>query len=194
MKKIIFTLLLVITLSSSALFADMDYVTTGMTGGYSLVSDSPSFGFNTSYEYMARIGNNTYFGINTHADLNILIKDNKVNVGTGLLLGPAFGLAINNSNFLSITAAPALYFEVGSDYEYTGFGLGFDVNHTFYMGSDNDFGLTLGATAYTTFLNLMTENNEYVKSPVGFDCTGYIAFSFRSGDYTGDKDIYYNIY
>ena len=191
MKKTIITLLLVTTLSVSALFADMDYVTTGMTGGYSLVSDSPSFGFNTAYEYMASIGNNTYIGVNTHADLNIIVQENKVNVGTGLLLGPAFGIALNSSNFLSLTVAPALYLETGSNYDYTGFGVGFDVNHTFYLGSSNDFGLTLGATAYTTFLNIGSEN---IDKPIGFDCAGYFAFSFRSGDYTGDKNVYYNIY
>lgn len=191
MKKIIITIMLVLALSTSALFADMDYVTTGMTGGFSFVSEKPTFGFNTSYQYMARIGNDIYLGVNTHADFTMLSYNNELGIGTGLLIGPAFGFAFNRSNFLSLTVAPALYLETGSGYDYTGFGVACDVNHTFYFGSNNDFGLTLGATAYTTFLNITSENFD---KPVGIDCSGYIAFSFRSGDYTGCKEEYYNIY
>ena len=189
MKKKILLILVVMFVFSASLFADMDFLFVGMSGGYSGVSKTPSFGFNTAYQYMAAVGNNFYMGVNNHADVNFQIPTDDINVSAGVFLGPSMGFAFDQRNFLTFTAAPAIYTETLSNRtEYLGFGLGLDLNHTFYFGSNNDFGLTLGATSYFLFLDLSSGNK------IGYDAVGYLAFSIRSGDYTGVQSISYDVY
>lgn len=195
MKKVFISLLIFLSFSTYSLFADLDYLTVGTTGGFSFVKDTPSFGFNTSYQYMAKIGDDLYFGLNNHADFNLLLSQNDINFGTGVLIGPSFGYGFDASNFLTFTFAPAIYVETGtinnSRYEFIGLGLGLDLNHTFYLGTYKNFGLVIGATGYFMFTDLAKNNISTSSNIAG---VGYIAFSFRSGDYVGESDVYYNIY
>ena len=171
-------------------FADIDYVYVGSTVGFSSVNDSPSFGFNTAYQYMAELDNNFYLGINTHADLNMQFYDKTTEVSAGAIVGPSLGYSINPTSFLVATIAPAAYVETG-DKEYVGIGLGGDLNYSYFFGTDNSFGITIGATSYLMFAELTDSNT---KRNFIFDCVGYIGFTFRSGDYTGKETIFYNIF
>ncbi|GEM_PF-5661803 len=190
MKRIILLLLLVIVCSSSLVFADIDYLTLSFTGGFSSVSDSPSFGFNTSYQYMASLGSKTYFGLNSHIDGSLQFESDSTNLSAGTMIGPSLGFAFNPSNFLVFTIAPAIYTEINA-YEYCGFGLGLDLNHSIFLGSSKSFGITFGTTTYLMFTELTSK-----KSGQDFcaDILGYVGFTYRGGDFAEIAEVFYNIY
>ena len=191
MKRIILLLSIILIYSSSFLFADVDYLTFGGTGGFSTVNNSASFGFNLSYQYMGRIGSKSYFGMNSHSDFNLqCVEGDEVSIATGVLVGPSFGYAFNPSNFLVFTIAPAVYVESGKK-QYVGFGLGLDLNHTLYLGTYKNFGITFGATSYLMFADMTGKGG---KRDFVTDNLLYLGFTFRSGDYTGATETYYNIY
>ena len=190
MKRIILFILLILACSSTFVFADIDYLYFGTTGGFSSISNTPSFGFNTAYQYMAALGNNTYFGLNSHADFSFQFASEDTDISTGAMVGPSLGFAFNPSNFLVFTVAPALYVETGKA-DYAGFGMGLDVNHTLFLGTAKSFGITFGATSYLMFAEI---SNKGSRRGFASDIVGYLGFTFRSGDYVGTTQTYYNIY
>lgn len=186
----------IMLMASSVLLADVCSILLGTDFGFSSVNNAMTLGMNSSCQYLVPVKEDTlYFGVNGIANINWLFTSssfNNIDSSAGGIIGPIFGIAESPKNFTSLSFGPGLYIEhVEKKNEIIGFGVGADLNHTFYIGTDESLGITLGTTGYFVFVNMAASES---KQTFKFYGTAYMGFSFRFGDYPTSTNTYYNIY
>lgn len=181
MKKTVLFLFIIIIAQSLA-FADVMSVSMCATGGYSTISNTPSGGVNISEQYLIDINDTVYLGQNAFISLNCQIHSKDFSIDAGIGFGPALGIAFNPSNFMTLTIGPAFYIEGKNANGANGFGMAIDLNHTFFVGTYKNLGITIGTTEYLAFCNIKIDRNT-VEPFFGLDTLFYVGFTYRIGNY-----------
>lgn len=182
MKRLLIVMI-ALTLSASALFANLEFTGTSLTGGYSSAFDNGMMGFNAEYMFSMDITKSVLMGFGTHADLSFVFGDNNPGLGVGVIVGPVLTLAPDDMNSINLLLGPAMYNENGYyGASYLGMGLGADLSYTYSFSGANSVGITLGATSYLMFYNSILGMGPGAINPnFVYALMGYVGVNWKLG-------------
>lgn len=175
MKRIMLIAAIIAALSS-ALYADGDFGSLGMTAGYTAKENSALMGINGEYQLLASVSESTSFGFSSHVDIAFGLGRNRLSpLFIGTITGIGSEMRFSDMLALNLTFGAAVVAEMGGSGASVGIGPGLDAAFSFFLGMQHAVGITLGATAYPQFL-IADDAQDRLFSVAAL---GYVAMSFR---------------
>ena len=169
-------ILLVFIILSCPLFADGDFGSFGITGGYSSVSEYGYIGFNGTYQLLASVTDDVSIGMGLHSDFAFGLGNRRsLPLLLGVMGGAGFEFRFGNELSLNLSIGPAVVCDVSDRNTSVGIGLGIDGSFSYFFGQEKCVGFSIGATAYPQFLVI----DDYGNKPFAISAMGYVALTFR---------------
>ena len=174
MKRII--LLLALLLALAPVFADGDFGSFALTGGYSSQSGKGYMGFNGTYQLLASVTDDISIGLGLHSDFAFGFGGRySVPLLVGVLGGAGFEFRLGDELSINLSLGPAVVCEVWDHLASVGVGLGVDGSFSYFFGQEKAVGISAGVSAYPQFLVVDDLGNR----PFAISAMGYVALSFR---------------
>ena len=148
MKKTAILLLLFVFIG--ALYADHEFVSVGLSTGYSSINKDAYVGGVASYHYLGRIDYQLSAGVGGRADYSVFLNPLSDDSCSGIIFGPALEATINPSCYFNGMGGISIYNETDKDGndEFIGIGLGAEALCTYYIGQAREVGISAGGAAY----------------------------------------------
>ena len=157
-------------------YADGDFGSVGIAGGYSSKDNMGLFGFTGTYQYLASLSPSAGLGFALHSDFSLgLSVPGDLSFSFGTIAGFALEFRLTDEFALNFSIGPAIVAETGLGEASVGIGAGLDAEFSYFFGELKSVGITAGATLYPQFFVL----DDARPGSMSFMGIGYIAMSFR---------------